>query len=297
MTEIAACPICRSTDCVARPEKLRDSDTLGVRECADCGHVFLSSFAHVDDAYFVTDQFLLNKPFLHGLEQRQRHYAAENAERAERIGPLLLNKRVLDFGCGTGALMHKIGPLCESVEGLERTAAFRRHLIDDGFTIHERLDQARGPYDVILMFHVLEHLADPVATIKGCLDRLSPGGLLYVEVPNINDALLSLYDVDAYRRFHFFSDHLHYFCRASLADTIARAGASALAVIGHSRFGLANHLYWLKTGKAGGHMIWNFLETPSLFREYARALAAADMGDSLIAQVRTESPQTAGGQS
>ena len=99
---------------------------------------------------------------------------------------------------------------------------------------------------------------------------------LYIEVPNINDALLKLYDVEDYHRFHFFKDHLHYFSRMSLQETIRQAGVQEVTISGHSRFGLANHLYWLKEGRPGGHMIWNFLETPSLFREYARALAAAD---------------------
>lgn len=286
MAETSQCPICAAEDCRERGERLRDSETLRVLECDRCEHVFLSDFGHVDEDYFVNDQFLLNKPFIQGVAQRQRHYETENAERLGRVGPLLVNKRVLDFGCGAGALLKKIAPVADRVEGLERTAGFRRHLSDEGFLVHETLDQAEGPYDVILMFHVLEHLTEPVAAIRGCLDRLAADGLLYIEVPNINDALLSLYDIEAYHRFHFFSDHLHYFGRSSLGETIARAGSAALSIIGHNRFGLANHLYWLKTGKPGGHTVWNFLETPSLFREYARALAAADMSDSLIAQVR-----------
>jgi 2-polyprenyl-3-methyl-5-hydroxy-6-metoxy-1,4-benzoquinol methylase len=133
---------------------------------------------------------------------------------------------------------------------------------------------------------VLEHLADPVGVIGACIDRLEPGGLLYIEVPNVNDALLTLYDVESYHKFHFFRDHLHYFTRSSLERTIRQAGAQAVTISGHNRFGLANHLYWLKSGKPGGHKVWSFLETPSLFREYARALAAVDLSDSLVAQIR-----------
>ena len=116
------------------------------------------------------------------------------------------------------------------------------------------------------------------------LELVAP--LLLIEVPNINDALLTLYDVEAYHRFHFFKDHLHYFSRESLGRCIRRAGVESSIISGHSRFGLANHLYWLKQGKPGGHMLWNFIETPSLFREYARALAAMDKSDSLVAQIR-----------
>ncbi len=248
--------------------------------------MFLDSFEHVDEDYFVNDTFLLSKPFLQGIEQRLRHYEAENQERTARIGPLVLNKRVLEFGCGAGALMEKIKPMAASIEGLERTAGFRARLQGKGYTIHEDLSQTEGQYDVILMFHVLEHLSDAVGSIRGCIERLSPNGLLYIEVPNIDDALLTLYDVGEYRKFHFFKDHLHYFSRRSLTEVIRQAGAEPVSISGHSRFGLANHMYWLRYGKPGGHLIWNFLETPSTRLEYSRALAAANMSDSLVAQVR-----------
>ena len=287
MVKIEHCPVCISPNIGVRPERLRDSETIGVLSCQACSHVFLDDFNHVDDQYFVNDEFLLSKKFVNGVEERLRHFEHENQERLDRVGPLVTNKHILEYGCGAGALMEKIHPLSKSVTGIERTASFRTRLSNLGFSVHEGIGEAEGPYDVVLMFHVLEHLAEPVQAIRDCVDRLSPGGLLYIEVPNINDALLSLYDVSDYHRFHFFKDHLHYFSRASLLEAIYQAGVREVTVSGHSRFGLANHLYWLKEGKPGGHMIWNFLETPSLFREYARALAAADMSDSLIAQIRT----------
>lgn len=280
------CPLTGSTNLVRRPEKLRDTDQVGVLHCPDSQHTFLDSFAHVDDEYFVNDRFLLSKPFVQGVEQRLRHFGPENEERLTRVGPLVVNKRVLEFGCGAGALMRKLAPVVDSIEGLERTAEFRRMLLADGFRIHEQIEDTEGNFDVILMFHVLEHLSSPVDSLKACYERLAPGGLLYVEVPNINDALLTLYDVPDYRRFHFFLDHLHYFSRRSLTIAFEQAGAPSPTIFGHNRFGLANHLYWLKHGKPGGHHVWNFLETPALFGEYARALAAADISDSLVAQVR-----------
>jgi len=289
MGKHSACPICGSKALTPRREKLRDSDTIAVLQCGACQHVFLDSFDHVDDEYFVNDTFLLSKPFLHGIEQRLRHYEAENQERAARIGPLVLNKRVLEFGCGAGALMEKIAPMVSSIEGLERTAGFRARLQGKGYTILQDLSETSGQYDVILMFHVLEHLSDAIGSIRGCIERLAPNGLLYIEVPNVEDALLTLYDVGEYRKFHFFKDHLHYFSRSSLTEAARRAGAEPVSISGHSRFGLANHMYWLRHGRPGGHLIWNFLETPSTRLEYGRALAAANMSDSLIAQIRRPS--------
>ncbi len=283
-----ACPVCGSQALFLRPEVPRDCRELAAKECSACSHVFLSSFSHIDDAYFDRGVFLLDKPFIDDVGDRQRHYAHETDERAERIGSLVVNKRVLDFGCGTGALMERLAPLTRSIEGVERTAHFKTWLRQRDFTVHDTIAEVEGEYDVILMFHVLEHLPDPVASLREVGDKLAKGGILYLEVPNANDALMTLYDVAEARDFLFFTDHLQYFTRQSLALTIKSAGLASDGIWGHNRFGLANHLFWLSKGKPGGHVAWSFLETPSLAREYGRALAAADISDSLTAQIRVE---------
>lgn len=279
------CPICSCESLKPRPERLRDSDTISVLECLGCTHVFLDSFAHINEGYFERGEFLLNKPFLKSVEDRLRHYEFENRERAERVGPLVVNRRVLDFGCGAGALMEKLKPLVGEIDGLEPTDPFRALLQKQGFTVFESVDAIDKQYDNILMFHVAEHLADPVATLTKLSARLRPGGSIYLEVPNVNDALVSLYDIEASRKFLFFRDHLQYFSRASLTRAVKEAGLRLISLNGHNRFGLSNHLYWLRYGKPGGHKIWSFLETPQIAREYAGVLAAADMSDSLVAQI------------
>jgi len=279
------CPICASEQLKKRRERLRDSNSIAVLECENCTHVFLDSFDHINEGYFERGEFLLNKPFLKSVEDRLRHYEHENTERAARVGPLVVNREVLDFGCGAGSLMEKLRPLVSDIEGLEPTDPFRVLLQERGFTVYESLRQITKRYDNILMFHVAEHLADPIGTLKQLSTHLKPGGLIYLEVPNVDDALLSLYDIEASRAFLFFRDHLQYFSRTSLARAIKRAGLRLVSLNGHNRFGLSNHLYWLRYGKPGGHKVWSFLETPTLVEEYARTLAAADMSDSLVAQI------------
>lgn len=279
------CPICGERSVIRRPEKLRDSDAIGVLGCTRCGHAFLDSFAHITDAYFDRGRFLANKPFAETIDDRIRHYAEETEERARRIGPCIANKRVLDFGCGAGALMERIAPLCKRVVGVEPTEPFRAHIAACGFEVHRDVSTVDGPFDVVLAFHVLEHLPDPIDGLRRLAALTAPGGLVYVEVPNLNDALLALYRCAAASRFLFFQDHLQYFTRHSLGLCIAKAGLPAHVISGHNRFGLANHLYWLSRGEPQGHTIWRFLETPELASEYKRALAAADLSDSLVAEI------------
>lgn len=277
------CPICACDQLKRRSEKLRDTDSIGILECIECSHVFLDNFGHIDDAYFSRGEFMAEKPFIASIEDRLRHYAQETEERARRVAPLVVNKRVLDFGCGAGALIERLSGCAKTIEGVEPTEPFQKWLKARGVVAHRDSKSAQGPYDVILIFHVLEHLPDPIASLTELSDKLAPGGQIYIEVPHVNDALLSLYEVDAATKFLFFSDHLHYFTRRSLEKTIGSAGLDVVTIAGHNRFGVANHLHWLVHGKPGGHVKWRFLETQALAESYAHALAAANLSDSLIA--------------
>ena len=49
-----------------------------------------------------------------------------------------------------------------------------------------------GPFDVITMWHVLEHLAEPVAALERAAELLAPGGMLIVSVPNNSSGRASI---------------------------------------------------------------------------------------------------------
>jgi SAM-dependent methyltransferase len=88
---------------------------------------------------------------------------------------------VLDFGGGTGSLMHEFverGFGCslvdyapEAIPGVRRLAATMPEL------------QGQRAFDVIVAAHVLEHVPDPPALVGQLAAALTPTGVLYVEVP------------------------------------------------------------------------------------------------------------------
>lgn len=285
MRKHETCPICGSSNISQRSDKLRDSDAIGVAECRDCSHIFLDTFDHINEEYFEENQFLRSKnDVADTIGRRLRHFEAENRNRYERVAPLVANKKVIEIGTGAGALMDMIEPLCEKIVGIERTVAFCDRLAEKGYDIRQDLGECPDNVDVVLSFHVLEHVSDPVEMLRESYAKLAPGGLVYLEVPNIDDALLSLYEIEAYRKFYFFKDHLHYFSRRTLEDAFRLAGLPRPQITGHNRFGLGNHLHWLKYGQPGGHVKWSFLEAAS--DAYSDVLAANDLSDSLVAHVR-----------
>jgi SAM-dependent methyltransferase len=89
--------------------------------------------------------------------------------------------RVLDFGCGDGAFIE-----AASAAGLKATGVEMRpeHARSKGLTVVERVEDAVGPFDLITLWHSLEHVRSPRELVERLLPRLSEDGLLVVAVPN-----------------------------------------------------------------------------------------------------------------
>jgi hypothetical protein len=143
-----------------------------------------------------------------------------------------------------------------------------------------------GFLDVVSMFHVLEHLTEPLEALCELRTRMNSGGLVLVEVPHARDVLFTLYNCEAFKKFTFWSEHLVLHTRHSLKVLLERAGFKNVEVMGHQRYPLANHLYWLTNRRPGGHEVWNFLSRPDLDHEYESTLSRVDRTDTLVAFCR-----------
>ncbi len=98
--------------------------------------------------------------------------------------------RVLDIGCGSGgylAFLAGLGWTCYGIEPGANSRAYGREVL--GLRIQEGpLDSCRFPdsfFDVVTMWHVIEHLCDPVNTLREVRRILKPDGLLMLRTPNV----------------------------------------------------------------------------------------------------------------
>lgn len=99
--------------------------------------------------------------------------------------------KILDIGCGDGSLlkfMKDTGWQTYGVEPNEISSRYARDVL--GLNVFSgRLEDAgysEESFDVITLFHVLEHIHEPVQTLKRIYRLLKRGGLLFIEVPNFN---------------------------------------------------------------------------------------------------------------
>lgn len=139
-----------------------------------------------------------------------------------------------------------------------------------------------GAFDLVCLFHVLEHIVEPRKFVEKCARLLTRAGKLVFEVPSLDDPLLSLYQVPAYEDFFFQRQHPMTYTAASLRRLLECAGFDVCCMIPHQRYGLENHLNWLRRGKPGGDKALRemFSDVDEVYR---RRLEIAGYTDAVIA--------------
>ncbi|MEM6973467.1 MAG: class I SAM-dependent methyltransferase [Pseudomonadota bacterium] len=150
-----------------------------------------------------------------------RRVAAHLRRHAEVILP---RQRVIDVGAGSGEFLFMLSALGKDARGIEPNRAYAAHCREalslDVRTLALAPDLfPPGSADLIRLHHVLEHLNDPVRYLAMIARWLAPGGLMWVDVP----------DIEAYARtksrgamFHY--GHVFNFCPETLRMTARLAG-------------------------------------------------------------------------
>ena len=144
------------------------------------------------------------------------------------LGTRSLNDlHVIEIGCGTGYLLHRLQRLGANVRGIEPgpgadQAASRFGLnIERGFFPDTNVGDG---YDVAILHLLLEHVPDPVGILRATAEIMRPGGRVFVAVqdeePYIRSGELSM----------LFHEHYSYFTSRTLAGLIVEAGGSSARV-------------------------------------------------------------------
>ncbi len=98
--------------------------------------------------------------------------------------------RLLDVGCGSGHFLSQMKDLGWDVVGVEPDAEAARIARERfGLNVYQgTLEEFEFPectFDVVTMSHAIEHLCDPISSLRECLRVLKKGGRLVVVTPNI----------------------------------------------------------------------------------------------------------------
>jgi 2-polyprenyl-3-methyl-5-hydroxy-6-metoxy-1,4-benzoquinol methylase len=311
------CLLCASE---APPRTVQDSikgdasGRLRAVQCLSCSHVQLSPPGYDLDFYQGDGQvgFVIGH-YGTPIETLFEHSALEARRRVARFAehdePLVRRgggkARLLDIGGGYGFFGSAMTALRADVEtrvlepSESRVETGRRHFegradphfpppaFEVGLLDDDYVQRHRGRYDIVTLWHVLEHVEDPLALMRRAGALLSPdGGSLWIEVPNLGDELAGL--SPAYRQRNFMREHVSYFSAAVLERMAHQLFPNASVEIrGYQRYGIFNYFHWIHFNAPQG-------ANPDMFERdrwwlettWRRAREAALTSDALLLIVR-----------
>jgi len=122
---------------------------------------------------------------------------------------------VLDYGTATGEFLRFMQEKTFSVSGVEPNKD-AREIANDKLenSVRVSIDELNDNYDVITLWHVLEHIAEPEELIQKLKEKLNPGGIMLIAVPNFKS-----YDAAYYAQYWASYDvprHLWHFSTLSI---------------------------------------------------------------------------------
>jgi len=228
MPEEIKCAACRSTrvDVVRKWKLGQDHHAVA---CRDCGLLFVHpqpSQAELD-AYYAPDggwqASREEKP--RPAQTRTKGGAPEMFAALDRYFPASTPKpgaRVFDFGCGPGIWLNSFQDRGWDTYGLEPAN-------NEAFVRHKRLDAIPSDpqFDLLIVYHVLEHLPRPLEVLELLAKTLVPGGYCLIGVPRL-DQLAVHKDIKycLHRR-----NHIVAFTEVCMQGLLARAGMETVTAL------------------------------------------------------------------
>jgi 2-polyprenyl-3-methyl-5-hydroxy-6-metoxy-1,4-benzoquinol methylase len=311
------CPLCASATSEIIAEKLRRGNG-SVAYCAVCEHGFLIHNQAINAKEYYGEQY--RQEYSHNAEAAATHareiytvYKEYQQERLAHISPHLnSNTRLLEIGASAGQFLVHIKDKVSQVNAIELDKACcaflsSEHGIEADCEFLESSRFADLAYDIVCAFQVIEHVEHPVAFLKTLQHATKHGGAIYVEAPNLQDPLLSVWDVPAYQQFFYHSAHLHYFTESSLTKVAIDAGFRPDQIELHfsQDYNILNHLHWVMNNgpqtdctiglseislRGQNHEIANWLseEMKVLNRKYIAKLTAAKCTSNILMKLTND---------
>ena len=223
------CNLCGACDIDELAGRDRDGRPLRTTICRRCGLVWTNPRPSEEEVRrYYSREYRLDYKGRATPSLRHSARSGRGALNRYRALSLFLKKgdRVLDVGAGGGEVVYVLRRMGFDATGLEPDEAYASHAreslgvpVDTGFV--QDLAFPEGSFNVITMYHALEHVEDPARILMTLRTWLAEDGFLSIEVPSVEaDCILPAH------RFHF--AHLYNFNRETLEAIGRKAGFEPL---------------------------------------------------------------------
>ncbi|AYF33937.1 hypothetical protein CUU95_08910 [Vreelandella alkaliphila] len=242
---------------------------LKIVNCAACGHRQLSEpvydlalyekdlqvYSSIEECGTPLKKFIENS-WLEAQRRVDRVLADRLLLQGQQVTPTCL-----DIGGGYGFFSHLLkqtvaGAQIDMLDPSESRIETGKKLIEEydeaptqvryiaGLLDNIFAQKHQSTYDLVTLWHVVEHVPEPIRLVADAWQLLKPGGWLSIEVPNANDELLEL--SSAFANYSYMIEHLSYFLPNMLSKLIELGtDRKPDKLYGYQRYGIFNYMHWI----------------------------------------------------
>lgn len=282
------CPLCASA-AISASLTVKDhsitGETFELWRCAGCDFLFTQDPPVPEEAgrYYEGEEYISHSDNQEGLINKLYHTARDYmlGRKYALVERMSKGKRLLDYGTGTGYFTDFMVRKGYIARGIEIDEGARKYgsekfgiTVDAPEALFDSLET--GSFDVITLWHVLEHLYDPKKYLQRFFELLDSEGKLIIAVPNHKSI-----DAKTYREDWAAYDvprHLWHFSPATMRKMVATAGFRVVATR-HMPLDPFYVSIMSQKYKNGGSLIGGGFKG---FRSFLASAADAERGSSVI---------------
>lgn len=215
--ENTPCLICGSSQrlpFLIVPNRFEPGEKFTLVQCRKCGFVYLNPRpdSQLIGKYYEDEQYQPHRLHEQSLLDRMYKFVRIWNNRYKRylIEANIRKGVLLDFGCGGGEFAAQMSRAGWQVSGVEPAPGPRQHAVEQGLSVKANIDEVTQKFDVITLWHVLEHIHQARELIGKLQERLTDSGILLLALPNLKSSDARAYQsnwvaYDAPRHLYHFS--------------------------------------------------------------------------------------------
>ncbi|MDD4777004.1 MAG: class I SAM-dependent methyltransferase [Fermentimonas sp.] len=207
---INKCPICGSSETAKvfdAVDHFSTKEIFPICDCLSCGFRFTNKFPSEDEIgrYYDSPDYISHSDSKKGLINQLYHFFRKRMlkKKVNLVSKSVSESqsiRLLDIGCGTGYFLNSAKEIGHKVSGIEKDNKAREFAVFNfGLDVkseEELWEIENESFEVITLWHVLEHMQSLNEVVSKIYNILSPDGILILALPNHHS-----YDAKKYKEF------------------------------------------------------------------------------------------------
>ena len=245
------CILCENSKFSKLSKKVRDSDQFHIIQCLSCKNIQINPIPTINSnkKFYDQNRQIKNMKIDYNLIELRKKSKNDTKRRVAFFKKnIKKNKKILEIGSGNGFFLEELKKENYNINGCEISKERLIHLKKlKNITIYNydfnfKMSEFEDKFDIVVMFHVLEHISNPKKFLENVRNILKQKGKIIIEVPNSDDHQLVLNE--NYNQWYWQRAHVNYYHPKTLSKILSKTKFKKIKIFGIQRYSIENMFYW-----------------------------------------------------